>query len=463
MKKISSVLVAFLLTFSFIFSSFENVSAEGKVLDLEAKSAVLMDYETGKVLYQKNGNVNIYPASTTKAWTAYLVIKNVPNLDAKITIGDIPNIEPSSMFLKKGETFTVRELLTALLVHSCNDVAYVLAEHVSGSIPKFADLMNREAEKIGCTNTHFNNPHGLPDKNHYTTARDMALIARKCMSDSIFREIVSTKSVKFPSTKQYPQERVYTNSNKFLTSHSKINYKGKNIDIKYDIVDGIKTGFTNDAGKCLLSSAVKDGQRIIAAVFNSTNDGVYLDSRTLIDYGFENYNSFSVMNKEDYISTKRKLFSKQKKLIYQPEESYSVVLPKGQTLTDEFTFETDLDKTSLPIHSGQKVGEFYIYKNGEKFKTINLVAKNTVTSKFAAITQNKFIKVIFAIIKFVLFAFILCLIYLLSRKYYKRYKRKQKKINKVKKKNNSSNDKNDKIVKRDTGKNKKSNTHKRKK
>lgn len=452
MKKFYSVLIAFLLVFSSVFTTIGSVAAEGKVLNLEAKSAVLMDYETGKVLYQKNGNVKLYPASTTKAWTAYLVIKNVPDLNEKITIGDLPYIEPSSMFLKKGETFTVRELLTALMVHSCNDVAYVLAQHVSGSIPEFADLMNKEAEAIGCTGTHFNNPNGLPDDNHYTTAKDMALIARKCMSDSTFREIVSTKSVKFKATKQYPQERVYTNSNKFLTSHQKITYRGKRIDIKYDIVDGIKTGFTNAAGKCLLTSAVKDNQRLIAAVFNSTNEGIYVDSRTLIDYGFENYDSFTIMDKSDYVDSKRKWFSKQKKLMYQPKESYTVVLPEGQTVTDEYTFKTDLQETSLPIHSGDKVGEFYIYKNGKEFKTIDLVAKNDVTSKFAFITEKTFFKVLFTILKIALGALIIYLVYKLVKKYYKRFKRKQKIKNKKKKKTSQSKDK---TIKKDTGKSRK--------
>lgn len=452
MKKFYSVLIAFLLVFSSVFTTIGSVAAEGKVLNLEAKSAVLMDYETGKVLYQKNGNVKLYPASTTKAWTAYLVIKNVPDLNEKITIGDLPYIEPSSMFLKKGETFTVRELLTALMVHSCNDVAYVLAQHVSGSIPEFADLMNKEAEAIGCTGTHFNNPNGLPDDNHYTTAKDMALIARKCMSDSTFREIVSTKSVKFKATKQYPQERVYTNSNKFLTSHQKITYRGKRIDIKYDIVDGIKTGFTNAAGKCLLTSAVKDNQRLIAAVFNSTNEGIYVDSRTLIDYGFENYDSFTIMDKSDYVDSKRKWFSKQKKLMYQPKESYTVVLPEGQTVTDEYTFKTDLQETSLPIHSGDKVGEFYIYKNGKEFKTIDLVAKNDVTSKFAFITEKPFFKVLFTILKIALGALIIYLVYKLVKKYYKRFKRKQKIKNKKKKKTSQSKDK---TIKKDTGKSRK--------
>lgn len=452
MKKFYSMLIAFLLVFSSVFTTIGSVAAEGKVLNLEAKSAVLMDYETGKVLYQKNGNVKLYPASTTKAWTAYLVIKNVPDLNEKITIGDLPYIEPSSMFLKKGETFTVRELLTALIVHSCNDVAYVLAQHVSGSIPEFADLMNKEAEAIGCTGTHFNNPNGLPDDNHYTTAKDMALIARKCMSDSTFREIVSTKSVKFKATKQYPQERVYTNSNKFLTSHQKITYRGKRIDIKYDIVDGIKTGFTNAAGKCLLTSAVKDNQRLIAAVFNSTNEGIYVDSRTLIDYGLENYDSFTIMDKSDYVDSKRKWFSKQKKLMYQPKESYTVVLPEGQTVTDEYTFKTDLQETSLPIHSGDKVGEFYIYKNGKEFKTIDLVSKNDVTSKFAFITEKPFFKVLFTILKIALGALIIYLVYKLVKKYYKRFKRKQKIKNKKKKKTSQSKDK---TIKKDTGKSRK--------
>lgn len=175
------------------------------------------------------------------------------------------------MYLEKGEIFTVKQLLQGLLIHSSNDAAEVLAEYVSGNKADFAKLMNKEAKSIGANNTHFNNPHGLPDKDHYTTAYDMALIAREAMSNEIIREIESTKSITFEKsdTDNYRcfTNRVFFNTNKFLTSTEKIKYKNKLIDIKYDIVDGIKTGYTDDAGRCLLSSAVKNDMRVICAVF----------------------------------------------------------------------------------------------------------------------------------------------------------------------------------------------------
>lgn len=214
-------------------------------------------------------------ASTTKIWTAYLVVKNVKNLDEPVEITEPPGVDGSSMYLEVGEIFTVRELLQGLLIHSSNDAAVVLAKYVSGSTQDFAQLMNKEAKKAGALNTHFNNPHGLPDDNHYTTPYDMAMLARKAMSEKVIREIVSTKSISFKqqntATSKINTSRYFTNTNLFLTSNDKITYRKQSIPIKYDIVDGIKTGYTDLAGRCLLSSAVKNDMRVIAAVFKSLN------------------------------------------------------------------------------------------------------------------------------------------------------------------------------------------------
>lgn len=193
MKKRLSILVAFLMVFTSMLGATGKSFANNTKLDLTAKYAVLMDYETGEVLYGKNRNEKLYPASTTKVWTAHVVLKHVPDLSQVIEIKDLPPIEGSSMYLRNGESFTVRDLLNALLVHSSNDAAYVLATYVSGSEGEFVKLMNEEAKSIGAKNTHFNNPHGLPDKDHYTTAYDMALMAREAMSDEVFRNIVKQK------------------------------------------------------------------------------------------------------------------------------------------------------------------------------------------------------------------------------------------------------------------------------
>ncbi len=357
-------------------------------LPLQAKYAVLLDYETGKTLYSKNGNQKLYPASTTKMWTAYNVLKNVSDLNEIIKIEDLPTIEGSSMYLKDGESFTVKQLLDALLVHSSNDAAFVLARYVGkGDVNKFVEMMNAEAKAIGAVDTHFTNPHGLPDPNHYTTAHDMAVMARKAMSNTVFREIVKTTYIKYDATEAYPFERHFSNTNQLLTSSGKMSYKGKEVNIKYDIVDGIKTGFTDAAGKCLLSSAVKDDRRVIAAVFNSTNDGIYLDSRELLDYGFDNYYTATVLDREDYVKTKKVMFTKQKELIYKPKYSYKLTLKNGEQMKD-YNIKSNLDEINLPVKKGDKVGTLDVYSGSEKEKSIDLIAQNNLNSIFAFITEN---------------------------------------------------------------------------
>ena len=143
---------------------------------ISAPYAVLMDYETGQVVYVKNGDQRVYPASTTKMWTAYVVLKHVDDLSQRIRIENLEPIDGTSMYLQNGESFTVKELLQGLMITSANDAAVVLARFVSGNEQEFANLMNEEAKKIGAKNTHFNNPNGLPDENHYTTAYDMAVM-----------------------------------------------------------------------------------------------------------------------------------------------------------------------------------------------------------------------------------------------------------------------------------------------
>ena len=157
-------------------------------VDLISNYGVVIDYETGQVLGGKNIDSKVYPASTTKIWTAYLTVKNTKNLDEPIEITEPPGVDGSCMYLEVGEIFTVRELLQGLLIHSSNDAAVVLAKYVSGSVEEFANLMNEEAKKAGALNTHFNNPHGLPDENHYTTPYDMAMLARKAMSEKEKKE-----------------------------------------------------------------------------------------------------------------------------------------------------------------------------------------------------------------------------------------------------------------------------------
>ena len=428
MKKIFSFILVLLITFLPVFNT-NNLSFADSKLNLTAEYALLMDYETGQVLYSKNGYSKLYPASTTKAWTAYIVLKNVKDLNKVVEIKDLPVVDGSSMYLKEGESFTVKELLDALLIHSSNDVAMVLAKYVGGSVENFVNMMNKEAKAIGCKNTHFNNPHGLPDENHYTTAYDMTLMARKAMDNKIFRDIVKTKSVKYAPTQAYPYERYFKNTNQFLTSNYKMNYKGKEVDVKYDVVDGIKTGYTDAAGKCLLSTGVKNNIRVISAVFKSTVNDLYVDSRTLLDYGFDNFYNKTIVDKNEFIKDKKVFLSKEKKLTYQPASDYTIVL-HNNSKTDDYSIKTKLDNIKLPINEGDKVGTLEVYKNKKLEKSIDLIAKNDVTSVFSFLSKNKILDNILKIV--LLLCVLILIVFIINKSKHKKirsiYSRKRKKI-----------------------------------
>lgn len=425
MKRILSLIVAFLLTFTTFFSSVNISYANETEPTLTAQYAVLMDYETGTVLYDKNGSEKLYPASTTKVWTAYVVLKYVSDLNDVIKIENLPPIDGTSMYLRNGESFTVKELLESLLVHSSNDVAYVLANYVSGSIEKFVELMNSEAKAIGAKNTHFNNPHGLPDENHFTTAYDMALMSREAMNNKVFRDMVNLKYVKYKPNEFYEYERSFLNSNKFFNSSEKINYKGQEIPIKYDVVDGIKTGFTNDAGRCLLSSAVKDNMRVISTVFKTTGNDVYLDSRTLIDYGLDNFKSATIVNKSDFTDSVDVKLSKQGKLVYEPAHSYKVVLSKDNKV-DDYKTNVKLDKINLPIKKGDKVGTLEIYKDNKLESNIDLIATDNVNSIFSFITENKALHNILKLVVMFVTILTIIIVILIIRKNIRRKNRRNK-------------------------------------
>ena len=435
MKKLFSFVIVCLISIS-TFSGSLFSFADSKDISIYSPCSVVLDYETGKILFKKNRNKKVYPASTTKIWTAYLTVKNVKDLNTPIEIDKDLYVDGSSMYLEKGEIFTVKQLLQGLLIHSSNDAAEVLAEYVSGTKSDFAELMNKEAKAIGANNTHFNNPHGLPDTNHYTTAYDMALMAREAMSNDVIREIVNTKSITFEKgdTKTYRcfQTRVFYNTNKFLTSTEKIPYKNQYVDLKYDIVDGIKTGYTDDAGRCLLTSAVKNDMRVISAVFKDYGTQVYVDSRTLIDYAFDTYYAKTIINKEDYAKRKRVLFTKEKELLYEPASNYKIVLEKGVPVSNNYTTKSNLDY-ELPIKKGDKVGTLEIYNGKTLEKTIDLVAKNNLTHIFGFLTKNNTVKYSVRLLLAVITLFIYFAYNFYNNKKSKINKRKSNKINKHRK------------------------------
>jgi D-alanyl-D-alanine carboxypeptidase (penicillin-binding protein 5/6) len=245
-----------------------------------AGAVVLMDAATGLVLYENEANEQKYPASITKIMTAIVVLDHVHDLTERIEFCDdavwsIPR-NSSHIYMDVGETLSVNEALHALMLESANEVSVALAIHVAGSVEEFADLMNRRAASIGATNTHFENPSGLPSRGHVTTAYDMALIMREAVRNPIFTDIISTVRFDIPPTERQSEVR------HLLNSHQQI----RNGNFFSEYVVGGKTGWTTAAGNTLVTYANNDGRRLIATVLQGEGSGTYTDTATLLDYGF---------------------------------------------------------------------------------------------------------------------------------------------------------------------------------
>lgn len=265
MKKRFFIIILLIVTLFNLYTtlSFADDTVPDSDFQIYSAGSVLMDASTGKVLLQKDMNLQLYPASTTKILTAIIAIEKL-DLTSKLTasrsaIMAIPS-GYSNAGIKVGESLSVNDLLEMFLIHSANEVGYIFAEEISGNIENFANLMNQKALELGCTNTHFTNPSGIHDVNHYSTAYDMALIAKYCMKNETFRNIVNKKSCKFSATDLYPEERYFKNTNSLLDSSNRYYYE-------YAI--GIKTGFTTQAKNCLIAGAKKDGIELIAVMLGA--------------------------------------------------------------------------------------------------------------------------------------------------------------------------------------------------
>ena len=291
LKYIVFLILTFLISSTFITTSFAK---DTPTLSTYSPACILMEASSGKILYEKNSNQVRYPASTTKIMTAILVLENCELTDiATVSRNAIHSIPPDYVMcnIKEGEELTIEQLLNVLLIPSANDAAVVLAEHVAGSVSKFSDLMNEKAKEIGCKNTHFVNPNGIHNKNHVSTAYDLALIGQYAMKNNTFRKIVKKTQYTLPATNKYSKtDRTFKTTNDLLiknTSTAKSNYY-------YPNATGVKTGYTGEAGNCLVAAAKKDNMEVISVVLGAdfTKEGLsekFLDSIALLDYAFDHY------------------------------------------------------------------------------------------------------------------------------------------------------------------------------
>ena len=251
--------------------------------DLVSGSAILIDADTGAILYQKDAHEKCYPASTTKIMTGLLTIENC-SMNETVTFSSAAansvTWEDANLATKAGEQYTVEQSLYGLLLYSANEIAYGLAEHVGGTLSNFVDMMNARAKQLGALDTHFNNASGLYDPNHYTTAYDMAMIARGCYNNSTFVNIDSTYTpYTIGPTNLTSQSRTFSHRHLML----------KNRAYYYEYCKGGKTGFTDQSGYTLVTFAEKDDMRLICVCFKSTDTGRYADTRSLFDWGFSNF------------------------------------------------------------------------------------------------------------------------------------------------------------------------------
>ncbi len=284
----------------FSYAENENLDIQDNNISVLSPVALLMDAKTGKVLYEKNGYEQKYPASTTKLMTAILTVENCELTDiAKVSYNAVFSVpyDYTNAALQVDEELTIEELLNVLLIPSANDAGFVLAEHIAGSTESFASMMNTKATEIGCKNTHFSNPSGIHSDDHYSTAYDLALIGRYAMQYEEIRNTVTKTSYRLPATAKYDRDDRY-----FVTTNSMIRPTYKNY---YDErVTGLKTGYTEHALDCIVATAKQDDLELICVILEAGYEpnGLrqkYLDCHTLFDYGFENYTMSNIVNQND--------------------------------------------------------------------------------------------------------------------------------------------------------------------
>lgn len=365
-------LLLFLFSLFLINTSF----AATPNFDVYCNSVILIDARTGDVLYEKNSNQKAYPASTTKILTAYIALSQISDINTEIipsknAIMSVP-VGSSLAYFSENEKLTLEQVLFGLLLPSGNDAANILAEHISGSSSNFAELMNVTAENLGATNSHFVNPSGWHDNEHYTTAADLAKIAYNAMKIPKFKEIVSQTRYVMPETNVSKVKRTFINTNKLLSSG----------EYFYEAATGIKTGYTSQAGNCLVASASKDGVELISVTMGGNTipvgkSAVYTDTINLLNFGFENYHNNQLVAQSNLITTITPKKSGNKTLDLITDSPINVLVENGDTPVFDRIISLN-DKIVAPIKKGDVLGTLTYTKDNEIVGIVNLVAKTDV-------------------------------------------------------------------------------------
>ncbi|MFZ5353522.1 MAG: D-alanyl-D-alanine carboxypeptidase family protein [Bacillota bacterium] len=332
-------------------------------LDTSAKAAIIMDVNTDRVLYSKNIQMKLPMASTTKIMTTLVAIES-GKLDDKVKVSRrASNTEGSSIYLKEGEQLTIEELLYGVMLRSGNDAAVAVAEYVGGTEAKFVEMMNMKAKEIGAVNTCFANPHGLDHKNHYTTAYDLALITSYALKNPKFKEIVSTRRKTIEGPPGVNWDRALLNKNKMLW--------------EYEGGDGVKTGYTKKAGRCLVSSATKDNWQLVCVVLNC--GPMWNESSALLDYAFTSYENTKVVDAENTIQKVEVKRGKKKAASVIPVNDFSIPLKEEEKSKVKIIPEYNSNNTA-PISSGVVAGQLKVYLDEKLIGRVELKYAENIES-----------------------------------------------------------------------------------
>lgn len=386
-QKIIIFTIIFILLFSFINVllgvevNTKNYNPDG--IATNSSSVLLMDAKTGKILYSKNANEKRFPASTTKLMTAILTLENCE-------LNDVVNVSHNAIFsvpvgyshanLREGENHTVEQLLNVLLIPSANDAATALAEHISGSVEAFADMMNNKAKELGCLNTHFVNPNGIHNNNHYSTAYDLALIGKYAMKFDDIMRIAKISQYTLPQTNKYDKEdRIFNATNGLID---------KNDEYYYSYATGLKTGYTDKSGYCIVSTAKKGDVELLEVVLGS--DSIkqrYEDCINLFNYGFENYSYETLVNANDTINNIEisGATKETKNLNIITKESITLLL-KNNVDIDSIQPKVEINQNLVaPIAENSVVGTISYEIDGETYSSDLLAENEVIASNFETI------------------------------------------------------------------------------
>jgi len=346
-----------------------------------SESAILIDADTGTILAQKDANKKMYPASLTKIMTAILAIE-MGELTDVITVDEKTpyEIEGSHVALEPGEILTLKDLLYALMLPSANDAASVIARHYGDGLEGFVKLMNNKAKELGAYNTNFVNPHGLHDENHYTTAADLALITKYAMENETFRTIVKTIRYEIKPTNKKDEARNFVTLNRLLydNGYNQIYVDGVYISPYYEYATGVKTGYTPQAGNCLVASASKDGLNLIAVTMKGVSLEMYQDVHNLFNYGFSEYENVTLVNKNTFIDNVEINNGDSKEISLITEKDLTALVKKNTK--QNIKSNVEIDAINLPIEKNDVLGKIVYTLDGEVIGTVNLISPISVNS-----------------------------------------------------------------------------------